>query len=244
MASYLLLFLAVFLGGGLALLGNAKYLRAYLPYLLSFSGAFLLGIAALELIPEIFNHPKGQPGIWLLAGFLLQLLLENLSQGVEHGHIHSKRKASRSYGIGILIGLCLHAFIEGLPLQSLDYEHYHVGHNHSHDLGRNLLVGVIMHKLPAAFALGLLLRFSDYSKRFVIGGLSVFALMAPLGAWLGGIFILEPVWIESTLALVVGSLLHISTTILFEADARRHHSVSWQKLVVIVVGLGVALVSV
>ncbi|MEM8585609.1 MAG: zinc/iron permease, partial [Bacteroidota bacterium] len=105
-------------------------------------------------------------------------------------------------------------------------------------------IGIILHKLPAAFALGLLLRFSNYSKLFVYAGLFSFALMAPLGAWLGGILILDPLWIEATLALVIGSLLHISTTILFEADAKKHHSVSWRKLVVIGMGLGVALISV
>ncbi|MEL6391769.1 MAG: ZIP family metal transporter [Bacteroidota bacterium] len=243
--SYQLLFISVFLGGGLSLLGNGDRLRQYLPYLLSFSGAFLLGIAALELIPEIFNQPKGNPGYWLLGGFLLQLLLESLSQGVEHGHIHSRRQANTSYGIAVVIGLCIHAFIEGLPLNGLEDQGFHEGHDHHHHgFGQSLLIGIILHKLPAAFALGLLLRFSDYSKWFVYSGLFLFALMAPLGAWLGSFFLLDPLWIEASLALVIGSLLHISTTILFEADAKKHHSVSWRKLLVIALGLLLAILTV
>ena len=242
---YVLLFLSVLLGGGIAMLGDGQRLRSRLPYLLSFSGAFLLGIAALELIPEVFAHPQGRPGIWLLGGFLLQLLLETLSQGVEHGHIHSQKNASSSFGLAVLLGLCLHAFVEGLPLGGLEERVYHPEHDHSHhQLGQNLLFGIVLHKMPAAFALGLLLRFSGYQKTFIYLSLLIFAIMGPLGVWAGEIWITNGLLIESALALVIGSLLHISTTILFEADSQTHHTISWKKLLVILLGLGLAVLAV
>lgn len=223
------------------MLGDGQRLRSRLPYLLSFSGAFLLAIAALELIPEVFAHAEGRPGVWLLAGFLLQLLLESLSQGVEHGHIHTRQNANSTFGFGVLLGLCMHAFIEGLPLSGLEDSSFHTAHDHSHHhLGRNLLFGIVLHKMPAAFALGLLLRFSGYRKRFIYLALLIFALMGPLGAWVGERWVSDQLWVESALALVIGSLLHISTTILFEADSQRHHAISWRKLVVIGLGLGLA----
>ncbi|MEM7573096.1 MAG: ZIP family metal transporter [Bacteroidota bacterium] len=238
---YALLFVSVLLGGGIALLGDGQRLRSRLPYLLSFSGAFLLGITALELIPEVFTRAEGRPGVWLLGGFLLQLLLESLSQGVEHGHIHTRHNASSTFGLGVLLGLCMHAFIEGLPLSGLEDSGFHAEHDHRHNhLGQHLLFGIVLHKIPAAFALGLLLRFSGYRKRFIYLALLLFALMGPLGAWVGERWVSDQLWVESALALVIGSLLHISTTILFEADSQRQHAISWRKLMVIGLGLGLA----
>lgn len=222
---YLFLFLSAFLGGAAALLGAGRF-RAYLPSLLSFSGAYLLGIAALELLPETFGAVEGAGvGLWLLLGFFIQLLLEGLSQGVEHGHVHADRPGDYGFAVRVMLGLGLHAFIEGLPLG--------VGDEH-------LLVGIGLHKLPAAFALGLLLRSSAYTLNFSWVCLLIFAVLSPLGGVVGQIVSIDPVWRLRILAVVVGSLLHISTTILFESEGDHRHGVPLHKLVTIVVGMGVA----
>ena len=57
--------------------------------LLTFSGAYLLAISLLHLLPELFaNNPTEKIGIFILGGFLIQILLEYFSQGIEHGHFH------------------------------------------------------------------------------------------------------------------------------------------------------------
>lgn len=229
-----LLVASVLLGGGLSLVGKGEGLKKYLPLLLSFSGAFLLGIVALELIPEYFSEAIGQPGIFLLLGFFVQLLLENLSQGVEHGHVHAHKQAGFGFGLQVMIGLSVHAFLEGIPLASGDSGH---AHGHVHESGSQLIWAIVLHKLPAAFALGLLLRASDYSLRFRLFCLLLFALMSPLGAWLGHELLLSATWHHNIMALVIGSFLHISTTILFEADSSRHHHISWRKLLVVMAGM-------
>ncbi|MBB4077879.1 zinc transporter ZupT [Lewinella aquimaris] len=230
---YFFLFASALIGGGLAQYGEQRY-RAYLPILLSFSGAYLLAIAALELIPDVFGEPSDAPGLWLLLGFFVQLLLEGFSQGVEHGHVHTHRGQGFGYAMQVMIGLGLHAILEGLPLGATD------GHVHHH----NLLLGIGLHKLPAAFALGLLLRGSGYSRQFVWGCLTVFGLLSPLGAFLGEIISIDPVWRIRILALVVGSFLHISTTILFEADGSHRHGISVRKFLVILAGMSVAFFTV
>jgi len=219
---------------------EAKW-RDYLPLLLSFSGAYLLGIAAMELMPAVFADAKMHSGIWLLGGFFVQLLLESLSQGVEHGHIHLHHRQSYRYAYSVMIGLGIHAFLEGLPLGTVHEAADHLGgHTHGHTDGDHLLIGIVLHKLPAAFALGLLLRHSGYSRIFTWTCLLVFAGLSPLGALLGEVVSIDPVWRNRVLALVVGSFLHISTTILFEADGGRSHGVSPQKVAVVVVGMLVA----
>ena len=242
---YLLLFGSVLLGGGIAQLlrgaeDEARW-RGYLPLLLSFSGAYLLGIAAMELIPSVFADTKLHSGIWLLAGFFVQLLLEGLSQGVEHGHVHAHKGESYRYALTVMIGLGVHALLEGLPLGTAgEAMAGHAGHSHGHFDGNHLLWGIVLHKLPAAFALGLLLRYSEYSRRFTWLCLLVFASLSPIGALLGEVVSIDPVWRNRVMALVVGSFLHISTTILFEADGGRSHGISAKKLAVVVLGMGVA----
>ncbi len=211
----------------------------YLPLLLSFSGAYLLGIAAMELMPTVFRNPSYHTGVWLLGGFFVQLLLEGLSQGVEHGHVHAHAHQGYRYGLTVMLGLGLHALLEGLPLGSI-VELDPAAHQHTFIDGDHLLVGIVLHKIPAAFALGLLLLYSGYSQRFTWMCLVIFALLSPLGAFIGEVVSIDPVWQNRVLALVIGSFLHISTTILFEADGGREHGISPKKFAVVVLGMLVA----
>ena len=79
-------------------------------------------------------------------------------------------------------------------------------------------------------------NFNFFKKVIVLIG---FAIMTPLGSYL--IFytpILQPYSLHIT-ALVVGVLLHISTTILFESSENHNFNIS--KLLVIVIGLGLSI---
>ncbi|MFT4667993.1 MAG: hypothetical protein ACI9XB_004970, partial [Gammaproteobacteria bacterium] len=67
---YIILFVAVLIGGSVALyLQQVK--TQYLSMLLSFSGAYLLGIAMLHLMPIAFQQPGTNPGLWILLGFFV-----------------------------------------------------------------------------------------------------------------------------------------------------------------------------
>lgn len=235
---YLILFLSVLLGGGLAFYFQ-KNNKALLQLVLSFSGAFILGISVLHLMPVAFSNEGNQVGMLILLGFFVQLLLEQLSKGVEHGHIHAPHHRKNSFAIQVLLGLCIHAFFEGIPLSN---EHIHAGHNHDH-----LLLGIILHKAPAAFALVLLFLMSGFKKPFIWTSVMLFAAMSPLGAFVGEYLAKEGfLTIENQnyiVAFVVGSFLHIATTILFETDSNAHHKIPLKKLVAILIGLGMALMT-
>ena len=235
---YVLLFLLV-LGGGLVALRFAER-RGPVGLLLSFSGAYILGVTVLHLLPSVFHTGAHTPGLWVLSGFLLQLTLEQLSAGVEHGHIHAHHNATKRFALPIMLGLCVHALLEGFPLGSYETLHAHTHHGHNHGEA-HLFWGIILHKIPAAFALSAVLQLSGFSRRFVLSMIAIFALMSPLGALASEFLPLGTVWQERLLAVVVGSFLHISTTILFEADSTQHHRISWRKLGVILAGMGMAL---
>ena len=243
-AEYSILFLAVLVGGSIALYMQ-QFQRKYLNWVLAFSGAYLLGIAVLHLMPIAFHGDTPSIGLWILAGFFVQLLLEQLSGGVEHGHIHPHQHSSGGFVIQVMLGLCLHAFFEGLPLGNYEaLQHAHHGHVHAHD---HLLWGIILHKAPAAFALTILLLSSGFKRMTALFCLVIFAAMSPLGAglahWLGQQQLLDQQIQEKIIAFVIGSFLHIATTILFETDGSAHHRLPRTKIFCIALGLGLAVLS-
>jgi zinc transporter ZupT len=235
---YGLLFVSVVGGGMLAFRFSGSAQQA-LKLALSFSGAYILGITIMHLMPGVFDQGGQAASFWILAGFFLQLLLEQLSRGVEHGHVHAHHRERRSFAVQVMIGLSLHAFLEGLPLTH--FEEFHAAHHH-HERGEfQLLLGILLHKLPAAFALVALLIRSGFNRRVAWACLLIFASMSPLGAFSASYFPLDGEQVAYLLSFVIGSFLHISTTILFEADDTHQHRVSFRKLLVILLGIGLAL---
>ncbi|MFD2518848.1 ZIP family metal transporter [Salinimicrobium flavum] len=185
--------------------------------LLSFSGAFLLSITVFELLPEVYESGKSNVGLFIMLGLLLQIFLEFLSKGVEHGHMHHGETGR--FPLLLLISLSLHSLLEGFPLNSSD----------------DLLHGVVIHKIPVAAILSTFLIHSKIGKTKTILFLIIFGVMTPLGSWLHESFaVLDKyaIWIYS---LVIGIFLHVSTTILFEAS--RNHSFNASKLGVIILGI-------
>lgn len=207
-----------------------------LKLLIAFSGAYLLSITALHLLPEVFTgDDRGAYfGSFILVGFFIQVMLEYLSGGIEHGHAHTHRSAGLP--VGLMIGLCLHAFLEGMPLGGGDAGHSHHGHSHSHGL-EPLLLGIVLHKYPVAMVFLAMLLNSGLAKAKAFGLLAVFAAMAPLGTLLSGVEMVGQYNRES-LAIVIGIFLHVSTTILFESS--EGHRFNAYKMIAIAAGLALS----
>ncbi len=231
MSTYIYLFATVVIG---AFLG--KWIRdtkaVPIRFLLIFSGAYLLGIGVFHLLPEIFETHSHHFGILIMAGFFVQLLLEAMSKGLEHGHSHTELFHNKGLPAGVMIGLFLHAFIESIPVGS------HIDH-----LSRDaLLWGLVVHKLPVSIILYNML--CEFSKSWLVIGfwLLLFALMAPLGVLLGESLSFFADYSAELTAFVFGIFLHISTTILFEGD--QSHRFNFLKYGVILFALVVAWLSV
>jgi zinc transporter ZupT len=135
-----------------------------------------------------------------------------------------------------MIGLCLHAFLEGMPLGGGDAGHSHHGHSHSHGL-EPLLLGIVLHKYPVAMVFLAMLLNSGLAKAKAFGLLAVFAAMAPLGTLLSGVEMVGQYNRES-LAIVIGIFLHVSTTILFESS--EGHRFNAYKMIAIAAGLALS----
>lgn len=232
---YLLLFLSPVLGGILAFSIGKKYTNL-MKIGLVFGGGFLFVTCILHLIPENLHHEHSPMKLFIVLGFFFQIILEKFSEGIEHGHLHLDAPHGHDHhhdhshyhgktwtlSIGMLVSLSIHSLMEGVPLG---------GHFEFNDHGHNpLLAGVLMHKLPSAFALITVLHQTGMKKSMLWLLLLFFASMNPLGAVIGA-------WLQdgqtgSSLhhvfdiltALATGSFLHISTTILYENND--HHKLS------------------
>ncbi len=224
------LFFSAFFGGtGIFLF--KKDIGKNLKLILSFSGAYLFSITVLHLIPDAYKSQDRYVGIFIIAGFLFQLILELFSDGVEHGHIHHQHhhKHEKAFPSGIMISLCLHAFLEGMPLAQ--------GHQ------QELVFGIALHHIPAAFALGSVLMQNHLPKKSILFLLVVFALMTPAGYFASHLLSTSMAGLQHYFArimgIVIGIFLHISTTILFESSA--DHKFNLRKMVAVLIGSGIAL---
>jgi zinc and cadmium transporter len=250
---YLLLF-ALPVAGGLVALNMRSANDRHIRLLLAFSGAFLFGITIIHLMPMAFHYEIELVGLYILAGFLLQLLLEYFSKGVEHGHIHSHEPLKVNLALSIMIGLSVHAFMEGIPLGGLEHQgaylhdhgHSHDHHGHTHDR-LPLLLGIVLHKAPAGFALMAIFVTGNVSRFWSLFCLVMFALMSPLAAFLtdqlaSGTWGALSAALPYIMALVIGSFMHLSTTILFEVGSKAH-SLHTSRLIAILVGLVMAVLA-
>ena len=225
---FVLFFCAFFGGSAIFLVKSDK--SELLKLILSFSGAYLFAITVLHLIPDAYSGTDAHEiGIFILIGFLLQVFLEKFSEGVEHGHIH-KHDHSHAFPYGIMISLCLHAFVEGMPLAK--------------DQHNELIFGIALHHIPAAFALASILMQSHFKPAAILFYIAVFAIMAPLGFYvstglsngtIGGV----EVYFNKMMGVVIGIFLHISTTILFESSV--DHKINKKKMIAVLVGIAIAL---
>lgn len=226
-----MLFFFPFIGGVIGLLIQSEKTRQ-LKLFLAFSGAFLISITILNLIPEVYEKVGHKAGYYILGGFFLQIVFDFFTHGIEHGHLHF-HQFKKGFPFSVFIALSLHAFIEGLGLG---------GGAFSSDIQNNMVFAIGLHELPAAFALAVVLKsvYSTSSKNYI--WVAVYALMVPAGIIVGKSLTGYQEVLNALIGIVIGVFLHISTTILFENN--ESHTYGRYKLVAIGIGLAVALLAV
>lgn len=137
-----------------------------------FLGAALLHMlneSALSLTQQGFHYPWA----YLLAGslFLIFLWLEHLGKEF---YVHAKKESPYFVLIAVVM-LSIHSFLAGAAL----------GLSDEYSVTVMLFVAIIAHKWAEAFALAVHINKSSLSKKSVYVCFSIFAMMAPLGIFLG-----------------------------------------------------------
>lgn len=223
--------------GALTFFGFRLQEPRHLKLLNAFTGGYLLTLTMLHLLPELYHDQDSQHGnahilvgALMLGGFFMQIALDVISMGVEHGHAHHTHGRMPW---GVVLGLCLHAFVEAMALG--DSAHHHDIRSRS-----LLLYSIVVHNFPVSIALLGMLMHGGVSRRASLTWLGVFAAMAPCGMFLSSATGLAAHSRELT-AIVIGIFMHISTTILFESSDA--HQFNRQKLLAIAVGTGLGVLS-
>jgi zinc transporter ZupT len=207
--------------------------------LLVFAGSYLFAITVTHILPELYSEHLEMEliGLFVLAGFFLQQFLEYFTSGVEHGHVHTHDEPHHHHShahqtvsaLVLLSALCVHAFLEGGMLAKPAAPGYDMN---------AVLLGIALHRAPAAFALMTVLTTQLRSKSRALPYLIGFSIAAPIGLFISSYFVENEVMSDTALiylyALVSGNFLHISTTIVFESSPE--HRFHAKKLAVAVVG--------
>lgn len=222
--------------GGLLVIRVKDPDKIHIKDLLVFAGAFLFSITILHILPELFHTEvdSAKIGLLVLLGFYFQQVLEYFTNGVEHGHMHVHHHGdhhSKSSGFSLMLALCIHSFLEGTILAQPDMDH----HGHGEE---TLLIGIVLHKIPAALALMTVLSCQFKERKTQLMFLVIFAIASPLGVMTG--HLIEPMgWLgfEGTtmlFAFVAGNFLHIATTIFIESSP--DHKWNSKKLFISILG--------
>lgn len=235
------------MAGGLLVLKVRNIRERTFKLLLVFAGSYLFSITVIHLLPELMGGSANPSriGLYVLAGFFFQLFLEYFTSGVEHGHLHGiEQEKSHSHShhftpLTLLVALCIHALMDGALLV------HPTDHGHSHDTNA-LLAGVVLHKMPAAFALMSVLMHQLRHLGKAVSMLTLFALASPIGLYFSDFLLANEGngWESFNTVIypmVAGSFLHISATIFIENSPE--HNFNLHKLIASLIGALLAVIA-
>lgn len=219
---------------------NLNIIQSRLRLILAFSAAYLFALSIMHMLPEAFSGTNIKTvGLFIVLGFCLQLLIDTFSTGIEHGHVHLHSNTCKQHlPYGIIIGLMLHSFLEGLPV-------YDLKANPNGNVNYQLILGLGIHNLPITIAFVALLKEhgGQGSNNWLL--LLLFAAMSPLG-YLFSYFLQSvglqgyQLYSEMAFAVVIGIFLHISTAILFETSDQHRYNIA--KVLVMAGGIVLAYI--
>ena len=170
------------------------------------TGVFL-GAALLHMLPEsnelFVSKGYHYPFAYVFSGitFLLFLWFEHLGKELYHHH----DKAHPAFAIVAWLMLSVHSLVLGTAL----------GLSHDYPTRIMLFLAIITHKWAESFAIAIQLNKSSLTPRKSLIFFLVFALMTPLGIWIGWIFeqdvsthsLIDPILI----AISAGTFLYLGT---------------------------------
>ncbi len=197
-------FLMTLAGGAFAF----RY-RQYLLYIMAFSSGLLIGVAFLDLMPEIVEIAREHSMnirslmVVLICGFVAIFLLEKLT--IIHSEKgHDAPGHHHNVGVAGAIGLSFHSFLDGLAIG--------VGFQAGNEVGFVVLIAVLAHD----FADGLnTVTFMLATRNSVwrTGALLTVDALAPVaGALVASLFEIEPRFLAYQLAFFAGFLLYLGAS--------------------------------
>lgn len=165
---------AAALGNVIGALAVVRHLRRELRVIdtfLAFGAGFMLAVAILGVLPEVFELSP-TAGIYVLLGYLAV----HLAQHVMAPHFHfgeETHRLSPSAGHRALLGLSLHTFFDGVAIAS--------GFLVSTRLGVLLFLAVLLHKLPEGVTVASVVVAGGQSRGRAVGAAVLIGCATILG---------------------------------------------------------------
>jgi ZIP family zinc transporter len=204
-AAWALLAFVMTLAGGAFALRYQRYLNA----IMAFSAGLLIGVAFLDLLPEIVEsaHEHGTPVrvlmLTLIGGFVAIFLLEKLTI-IHSEKAHDAPGHHHNVGLAGAIGLSFHSFLDGLAIG--------VGFQAGTQVGVVVLVAVLAHDFADGLNTVTFMLATRNSRWRTITLLVVDALAPVAGALLATVLEIDPRMLAFQLAFFAGFLLYLGAS--------------------------------
>ncbi len=174
------LWLAVLAAAG-NLVGAAVVIRRFrrglvvIEGFLAFGAGFMLAVAILGILPEVFRAGEETVALFVLGGYLAV----HVAQHVVTPHFHFGEETHRvpaGAGPSALLGLSLHTFFDGVAIAS--------GLIVSVPLGVLVFLGVLLHKLPEGVTMASLMLAAGHVPRRALAAAGALGLATVAGVLL------------------------------------------------------------
>jgi zinc transporter ZupT len=170
------------------------------------------------------------------------LIIQKISGGSEHGHIHTSTSLNKQMALQVFVGLSFHALMDGASVGS--YNEWSHLHNETGGHENGFVYGILMHKIGEGFALASLFMLAKTKSIHAAMIILIFSLMAPFSAWIVSLLHLTSTIITILMSMVAGSFLHISASILLESwHKKKENDTDRYKWLVILSGFILAILS-
>src|SRR5438045_4797856 len=183
--------------------------RRFLLYIMAFSAGLLIGVAFLDLVPELANfgrvHDINLRSLMIvsLCGFVAIFLLEKLT--IIHGEKqHDAPGHHHNVGLAGALGLSFHSFLDGLAIG--------VGFKAGSSTGFVVLMAVVAHDFADGLNTVTFMVATRNSKWRTFALLGVDAIAPVLGALAAGVLDLSPRLLAYQLSFFGGFLLYLGAS--------------------------------
>lgn len=213
--------------GGLVVTAPRRIGDRTLGLLIALGAGNLLGVALIELIPETLEHAGTAGPLLILAGYLFIHFFEHVF--APHLHFgeetHGTAVVDTHVTSTALIGLGLHAFMDGVAIASAFVT--------SPGLGVLVFAAIMLHKLPEGFTIASVMKAAGTTRSWAMGAAGVLAVATFAGV-IATAFVGE--FAPYALAIATGSVLYVGATDLM-AEANKEEGI----LNPIMVFIGIAM---
>ncbi|MEK6943813.1 MAG: ZIP family metal transporter [Nanoarchaeota archaeon] len=219
---------------GLFIFYKQKSFNRLLFLLVSFAAGTMIGVAFLDLLPEVIENGFSESIPLLIIGGILSFFVLEKFLHWHHHHAHEEHDEVHSFTYLNLVGDAIHNFLDGAVIA--------ISFMNNTSLGIATTIAIIAHEIPQEIADFSVLIYGGFSKMKALVYNFLTALTAVLGALLTYFF---SSFMEGShtyiIALAIGGFVYIAGTDLIP-EIHKEKDLRKSSLQLLMMVLGIALI--